>query len=153
MHWAAPFLIVGYFLLSYIVQKFLMSPVVHYVYKQERLEGLGTVSSRSLRDALLGEFRRIHSIQNQFSEAIAFSRGERVEAELTRRTFARLMANSSNIVKWEAFLYCPHLIFASLSWVILTVISSFLRFFVFGRAHGLRGRSLAIAHWPRWCAR
>jgi len=42
LHWTAPLLILGYYFLTYIVQKFVMSPIVHHVYLQEKLEGITT---------------------------------------------------------------------------------------------------------------
>lgn len=57
VHYWGPFIILGYYLITYLVQRTVMNPIVHHIYLQEELEG--AINTWSLLSAFSSSTRRV----------------------------------------------------------------------------------------------
>lgn len=87
--WYAPTVVFGYFLLSYVVSKIIMGPIVNRVFIQERLEG---------------DLRFAHVRVRTNAEAIAIYGGESIEREQVTSRFEAVLANRLSLIKWDFLL-------------------------------------------------
>lgn len=81
-----PVSVVIFFIIFSIINKFLMSPVVHNVYQQERREG---------------DFRFKHMQMRVNAESAAFYRASAVEEMKTNQTLGKLISIQSRLIHWE----------------------------------------------------
>ncbi|XP_064600935.1 lysosomal cobalamin transporter ABCD4-like [Liolophura sinensis] len=81
-----PVSVVCFFLVATVINKFLMSPVVNYVYKQERMEG---------------NFRFKHMQMRTHSESVAFYRSGSLEEEKTNHRLENLIQTQHGLIRRE----------------------------------------------------
>eukprot|EP01119_Soliformovum_irregulare_P001270 TRINITY_DN109_c0_g2_i1.p1 TRINITY_DN109_c0_g2~~TRINITY_DN109_c0_g2_i1.p1 ORF type:complete len:597 (-),score=178.71 TRINITY_DN109_c0_g2_i1:125-1915(-) len=81
--WYAPLIVGGYFVIGYIITKFIMSPIVRLVFQQEKLEG---------------DFRFGHVRVRTSAESIALFDGGDREKAFSEMTFERLLKNKLSII-------------------------------------------------------
>ncbi|EFA85789.1 ABC transporter D family protein [Heterostelium album PN500] len=94
MGWYAPAIIYGFFILGYIANKFIMSPLVSVSYLQDKLEG---------------DFRYLHLRIRTFAESIALQSLTRdptvsqtmVEEEQAKQQFDVLLENKKKQICWQ----------------------------------------------------
>eukprot|EP01114_Cavostelium_apophysatum_P024712 TRINITY_DN976_c0_g1_i2.p1 TRINITY_DN976_c0_g1~~TRINITY_DN976_c0_g1_i2.p1 ORF type:complete len:603 (-),score=109.23 TRINITY_DN976_c0_g1_i2:19-1827(-) len=84
--WYAPLIVLGYFLLGYIINKFIMSPIVKLVFNQEQLEG---------------NFRFDHVRVRTCAESIAIFDGGHAEKLVADKNFSDLLRNKMRILRWH----------------------------------------------------
>lgn len=101
--WYSPLLIVGYWLVAYVVNKLLMNPSVKAVFRQEQLEG---------------HFRFGHVRVRTHSESIALYGAGRREEAIANVTFSALMRNRLRLICWESALTSTTNVFAYFASVI-----------------------------------
>ncbi|XP_070578295.1 lysosomal cobalamin transporter ABCD4-like [Ptychodera flava] len=87
--WYGPVFIYSYFVLGTILNKFVMSPVVNYTFKQEKNEGM---------------FRFKHMQIRVNSEAIAFYRAEALEEEKSNVRLHKLLNVQQSLVNCDLWL-------------------------------------------------
>uniref|UniRef100_A0A6B2L0Q5 ABC transporter domain-containing protein n=1 Tax=Arcella intermedia TaxID=1963864 RepID=A0A6B2L0Q5_9EUKA len=85
-----PLVILAYYLITFVIQRFIMSPISAYTYKQEKLEGA---------------FRHHHQKIDSFAESIALSRGEGTESTIGMAIFKSVLENKMKVVYWEFLLW------------------------------------------------
>jgi ABC-type uncharacterized transport system fused permease/ATPase subunit len=88
--WWAPFLVVFYYMLSYIAQHLLILTIGDKVNTQEKLEGI---------------FRLIHSRVVQNFESVAFTNGQQTDKKISQIHFDKLLENKTSIILWDYALY------------------------------------------------
>lgn len=86
INWYAPLLVLGYFVIAYVVNKFLMGPVTNYTYKQEKYEG---------------DFRYNHVRLRTHAESIALYSGGQEASWQLNAMFHRLIENTWNVATWN----------------------------------------------------
>lgn len=101
--WYSPLLIVGYWIVAYVVNMLLMSPSVRYVFRQEQLEG---------------HFRFGHVRVRTHSESIALNTAGRREHDIANVTFSSLMRNRWHLISWETAVTTATNVFAYFASVI-----------------------------------
>lgn len=84
--WWGPMSVFGFFLISTVINKLLMSPVVNYVFLQERCEGF---------------FRYKHMHIRTNAESIAFQDGSFNELTQLNKKFADLIKVQQNLFVWQ----------------------------------------------------
>jgi ATP-binding cassette, subfamily D (ALD), member 4 len=87
--WYAPAIVFGYFIISYILSKIIMGPIVHRVFRQEKLEG---------------DLRFAHVRVRTNTEAIAIYGGENIERDHVNMRFERVLVNKLALIKWDFLL-------------------------------------------------
>eukprot|EP01127_Copromyxa_protea_P019038 TRINITY_DN6097_c0_g1_i1.p1 TRINITY_DN6097_c0_g1~~TRINITY_DN6097_c0_g1_i1.p1 ORF type:complete len:416 (-),score=56.62 TRINITY_DN6097_c0_g1_i1:589-1836(-) len=90
VHWSAPIIMLAYYCISFLFQKFIMSPVVRHTFEQEKLEG-----------TLRANFHK----SNEFAESVAIYRGQHTEKGIFTELFHLVVENKYKVVMWEWFLY------------------------------------------------
>ncbi|KAK7504347.1 hypothetical protein BaRGS_00004651, partial [Batillaria attramentaria] len=81
-----PVSVLIFFNIFTIFNKFLMSPVVHYVYQQERREG---------------DFRFKHMQLRMYAESAAFYHAGHIEEQKTNRKLHQLLATQRKLIHWK----------------------------------------------------
>lgn len=107
--WQLPLLILGYWIVAYVVNKLLMTPSARYVFRQEQLEGY---------------FRFGHVRVRTHSESIALNGAGKREQDIANVTFASLMKNRWYLISWETAVSLSTNIFAYFASVINYAIVS-----------------------------
>eukprot|EP01125_Pyxidicula_operculata_P017186 TRINITY_DN6003_c0_g1_i1.p1 TRINITY_DN6003_c0_g1~~TRINITY_DN6003_c0_g1_i1.p1 ORF type:complete len:662 (+),score=86.56 TRINITY_DN6003_c0_g1_i1:45-2030(+) len=87
----------GFYLLSYIIQRFIMSPISHRTYIQEKLEG---------------EYRNQQQKVKEFSESIALSAGGSTEYKINIKIFTDIYRTRIKIILWEFLLWMMSYVFS-----------------------------------------
>jgi len=87
--WYAPLLVLAYFLVGYVIQKILTSPIVRLVFFQERLEG---------------DFRYRHVVVRRNAESLALCEAGAFEGEALDSVFGDLIGNQFKIILRQFFL-------------------------------------------------
>jgi ABC-type uncharacterized transport system fused permease/ATPase subunit len=107
--WYSPLLVVGYWLVAYLVNKLLMNPSASAVFRQEQLEG---------------NFRFGHLRMRTFAESIALYGGSNREREIAETSFSVLMKNRLRLIKWESCVTLSSNVFAYFAGVLNYAIVS-----------------------------
>ncbi|XP_070179767.1 lysosomal cobalamin transporter ABCD4-like isoform X2 [Littorina saxatilis] len=81
-----PVSVLCFFMVFSLINKFLMTPVVHYVYKQERREG---------------DFRFKHMQIRTYAESAAFYRAGQVEEVKTNQKLDQLIGTQRRLIHWN----------------------------------------------------
>jgi len=107
--WYSPLLVLGYWLLAFVLNKFLMNPSASAVFRQEQLEG---------------NFRFSHLRLRTYAESIAMYGGSGREQEIAATSFSALMRNRLRLIGWETSVTTATNVFAYFASVINYAIVS-----------------------------
>lgn len=87
--WYSPLIVVGYWLIAFLINKFIMTPNISTVFAQERLEG---------------DYRYRHLLIRRAAESISFYGSEGQELNNLKQSFKQLLRNRFKLVKWNFFI-------------------------------------------------